>query len=65
MEIYKNLPTELQSIVRQYFRPVHPCAKIINEEFIRFFADFDHLAGWDELQENGIDISNMIMLTYF
>jgi hypothetical protein len=65
MEIYKNLPTEMQSIVRQYFRPVHPCAQIINQEFFRFFSDFEYFAGWDELTENGIDISDMIMLTYF
>ena len=40
MQIYKNLPTELQSLVREYFRPIHPNAVIIKEFYEKYFQEF-------------------------
>lgn len=65
MEIYKNLNADLQAMIRSYIKPVHPCATIIKNEFEMFFESFSLLESFDELEKINIDISDLILLTYF
>ena len=41
MEIYKNSPSEIQALIRSYYRPIHPCATMIKTEFDRIINLYD------------------------
>jgi len=61
MQIYKNLPTELQSLVREYYRPIHPNAMIIKEFYEKFFQEFRN----NYFINNGIELDNNELSLYF
>ena len=62
MEIYKNSSSEIQALIRSYYRPIHPCATMIKTEFNKFINAFDYI---DENIFDYVDISDLIGLEYF
>ena len=60
MEIYNNMPLDIQTLIRSYYRPIHPCATMIKTEFNNFIDKFNY---YFILQY--VDISTLIDLEYF
>ena len=62
MEIYNNMPLDIQELIRSYYRPIHPCATMIKTEFNNYIDSFDYI---DENIFDYIDISDLIGFYYF
>ena len=62
MEIYNNMPLDIQELIRSYYRPIHPCATMIKTEFNNYIDSFDYI---DENIFDYVDISDLIGLEYF
>ena len=62
MEIYKNSSSEIQALIRSYYRPIHPCATLIKTEFTKFintcYCYSNHIV-------QHVDISVLIDVEYF
>ena len=60
MEIYKNANSDIQALIRSFYRPVHPCAIMIKTEFDNMINFFN----WHYVLQYR-DISVLIDLEYF
>ena len=62
MEIYKNSSFEIQTLIRSYYRPMHPCATLIKTEFTKFI---NACYGETSIIVKHVDISVLIDVEYF